>query len=52
MSDRHAITWREIGPCPCGLRPPPRIDSVEGWTAWWDHLSEAHSERPTTRESR
>ena len=40
---RNLITWRDVGPCPCGYRPP-NIDSIEGWTAWYDHLSEVHGD--------
>ena len=44
LRDRIAApTWRDVGPCPCGYRPP-NIDSIEGWSAWYDHLSEVHGD--------
>lgn len=43
---RKIVTWRDVGPCPCGYRPP-KIDSIEGWSAWYDHLSEVHDDLRT-----
>lgn len=44
LMSRKIVTWRDVGPCPCGYRPP-KIDSIEGWSAWYDHLSEVHDDR-------
>ena len=41
MGDILRVSWRDVGPCPCGLRPP-KTDNIDGWVAWYDHLVEAH----------
>ena len=43
MGDILRVSWRDVGPCPCGLRPP-KPDNIDGWVAWYDHLVEAHED--------